>query len=155
MGTPECNGALRQARPGSGASKRVRRRLTPFPGEGKGLTVRLLDPCNKDAYSTYKAILANTMHSTRCSRGVREARGVCPVVATGEVMEEGKVMAKEAASAVAKKAVTVMATEVAKEAATMVATVAAMWRWWWRWCGRRRRDGRRLRRRRAWCWRRR
>ena len=37
-GTPECNGARCRARPGSGASKRVRRRLTPFPGEGKGLT---------------------------------------------------------------------------------------------------------------------
>ena len=29
---------------------------------------------------------------------MREARGVCPVVATGEVMEEGKEMAKEAGS---------------------------------------------------------
>ena len=35
-GTPECNGALCRARPGSGASKRVRRRRTPFPGKGKG-----------------------------------------------------------------------------------------------------------------------
>ena len=63
------------------------------------------------------------------------------MVATGEVMEEGKVMAQEAASAVAKEAVTVMATEVAKEAATVVATVVR-WRQWknggerrWRRCG--------------------
>ena len=63
------------------------------------LTVRLLDPCNKDAYSTYK-LLVNTMHNTRCV-GLRGERS--PVVATGEVMEEGKVMAKEAASAVGRR----------------------------------------------------
>ena len=51
-GTPECNGALCRAHPGSGASKRIRRRHTPFPGEGNPFPLLLSFDDNRQGGST-------------------------------------------------------------------------------------------------------